>query len=196
MKHLTLRPCARVRGAFLGIELALLLSGCASTAVGQQEAASVPETAPSVSAAEVVAEGAPAPDFVALGHDGSNVALSSLRGRTVILYFYTRDETPLAIREALDFRDAWQDLRRQGVVVVGVSTDTLEAHKGFAERLGLPFPLISDVGGNIARAYGVPVVFGLADRRTYVIGPDGTVEKIYRDVDVETHVVTVVSQVE
>ncbi|MBX3203458.1 MAG: peroxiredoxin [Labilithrix sp.] len=196
MKHLTSGPLTRRCGPLLGIELALLLSGCASAAVGQQETTSVADTAPSVWASEVVAEGAPAPDFVALGHDGSNVALSSLRGRTVILYFYTRDETPLAIREALDFRDAWQELRRRGVAVVGVSTDTLAVHKDFAERLALPFPLISDVNASLARAYGVPVVVGLADRRTYVIGPDGTLEKIYRDVDVETHVVTVLSQVE
>ncbi|MBX3199875.1 MAG: peroxiredoxin [Labilithrix sp.] len=196
MKHMMLGPRARVRGMFVGVELALVLSGCASTAVGQQEAAAVSETAPSVAASSVVAEGAPAPDFVALGHDGSNVALSSLRGRTVILYFYTRDETPLAIREALDFRDAWPDLREQGIVVVGVSTDTAAAHKAFAERLGLPFPLISDVNGSIARAYGVPVDFGLAERRTYVIGPDGSLEKIYQNVDVVTHVVTLLSDVQ
>jgi thioredoxin-dependent peroxiredoxin len=139
--------------------------------------------------------GQPAPDFVAVSHDGSNVALSSLRGRTVILFFYTRDETPKAIREAVDFRMASKDLKDKGIVIVGVSTDDAETHKKFADRLGLPFRLVADPEGVVARAYGVPAEYGVMDRRTFVIGPDGAIERVYRNIDVETHVAQVVADI-
>jgi peroxiredoxin Q/BCP len=142
-----------------------------------------------------VDEGTTAPDFVALAHDGSHVALSELRGRTVILFFYTKDDTPLATREAIDFRDAALKLRQQGIQIIGVSTDAPEAHREFAASLRLPFPLLSDPNGNLARAFGVPFQYGLDDRRTFVIGPSGTIEKIYREVTVPTHVADVVSTV-
>lgn len=172
------------------------LGGCARAAEPPilAHAAAAPTEEKAASAEPI--EGTAAPDFVALGHDGNNVALSRLRGRTVVLYFYARDETPNAIREASDFRDAWPELRRQGVVIVGVSTDTTEAHKEFAERHRLPFPLVSDADGAVARAYGVPASYGLADRRTFVIGPDGTLEKVYRNVDLERHVAEVVSHLQ
>jgi peroxiredoxin Q/BCP len=182
---------------FLGVELALLLSGCVTTTASSSvDAPASVEPASDESASNTLAEGTLAPNFVAPAHDGNKVALSELRGRTVILWFYARDETPLATREATDFRSAWPELQRQGIAVVGVSTDTVEAHKDFASRLRLPFPLLSDERGSIARAYGVPVSYGIADRRTYVIGSDGTVERIYRTVDVPTHVAEVIGHIE
>lgn len=168
----------------------ILLTACAARA---PSAPATPTEVRATASSSVVAEGVTAPDFVGPGSDGTNVALSALRGRTVILFFYSRDETPSAIREAIDFRDAWSSLRQQGVVVVGVSTDPMDVHRPFAERLDLPFSLVADPNGVIARAYGVPTAYGIADRQTFVIGPSGTVEKVYRDVAVERHVAEVVA---
>jgi len=74
-----------------------------------------------------------------------------------------------------------------------VSTDDADAHKRFADRLALPYRLVSDTEGIVARAYGVPAEYGVMDRRTFVIGPDGTIERVYRNVDVRSHVATVLS---
>ena len=146
------------------LALLLLLSGCASTA------SPAPTNAPN------------APNFVAPGQEGDPVALSALRGRTVILFFYTRDDTPTDTRLITDLRDAYPALKSRGMIVVGVSTDSPETHRDFATRLRLPFTLVSDPNGSIGRAYGVPLNYGLYDRRTFVIGPDGNIESSYRSV--------------
>src|SRR5438309_2818145 len=131
--------------------------------------------------------GKTAPDFSAKAHDGLDVKISAMKGKPVVLYFYPKDETPGCTKEACSFRDAWKELEKTGVVLVGISTDTLDAHKDFAKHYDLPFHLISDPDGAIAKSYGVGKTFGMLDRQTIVVGADGNVKKIYRAVDVTKH---------
>jgi peroxiredoxin Q/BCP len=134
-----------------------------------------------------LAVGKPAPDFTATAHDGFEVKPSALKGKPVVLYFYPRDETPGCTKEACSFRDAWKELEKTGVVMVGISTDSLDSHKSFAKDHNLPFHLISDPDGSIAKAYGVGKGFFGLDRNTIVIDAEGNVKKIYRSVDVTKH---------
>jgi peroxiredoxin Q/BCP len=143
-----------------------------------------------------VAVGSTAPDFSATAHDGTELHLSQLTGKHVVLYFYPKDETPGCTKEACSFRDAWKELAATGTVLIGISMDSLESHRGFAEHFQLPFHLVSDPDGAIAKSYGVPQRYralngieytGILARQTIVIGPDGRVKKIYRKVDVSTH---------
>lgn len=137
--------------------------------------------------AQELAVGQPAPDFTAKAHDGTEIHLSALKGKPVVLYFYPRDETPGCTKEACAFRDAWKDLSKTGVVLVGISTDDEASHKSFAEHHELPFHLVSDPNGAIAKSYGVPNRMGFLARQSFVIAKDGTVKKIYRSVDVTKH---------
>ncbi len=134
-----------------------------------------------------LAVGRPAPDFSATAHDGMAIKPSALKGKPVVLYFYPKDETPGCTKEACAFRDAWKDLEAAGVVLVGISSDSVDSHKKFAEHHKLPFHLVSDVDGSIAKAYGVPNNSGFLGRQSFVIGADGNVRKVYRSVDVTRH---------
>lgn len=158
------------------------------------------EPAPSKStvtaaAAGDVTEGKPAPMVKAKAQDGTDIDLAALKGKQVVLYFYPKDETPGCTKEACAFRDAWNELAKTGVVLVGISTDSLESHKQFAEHHKLPFHLISDADGSIAKAYGVPSNAGFLGRQTFVIGSDGNVKKIYRSVDVSKHASEILADV-
>jgi peroxiredoxin Q/BCP len=134
-----------------------------------------------------IAVGKPPPDFTAKAHDGTDITLSALKGKPVVLYFYPKDETTGCTKEANAFRDAWKDLEKKDVVLVGISTDSLDSHRAFATHHGLPFHLVSDDKGTIAKSFGVPNRAGFLGRQTFVIGADGNVKKIYRDVDVSKH---------
>jgi thioredoxin-dependent peroxiredoxin len=142
-----------------------------------------------------IAVGKPPPQVKAKAHDGTEIDLAALKGKQVVLYFYPKDETPGCTREACAFRDAWSDLAKANVVLVGISTDSLESHKQFAEHHKLPFHLISDADGAIAKAYGVPNTAGFVGRQTFVIGADGNVKKIYRKVDVSAHAAEILADV-
>jgi len=145
--------------------------------------------------APALVEGKPAPDFTAKAHDGSTVQLSALKGKPVVLYFYPKDETPGCTKEACAFRDSWDALEKKGVVLLGVSGDSDEAHRAFIEHHKLPFRLISDADGAVAKTFGVPFRLGYASRQTIVIGADGNVLKIHRDVDVATHAQQILGEV-
>ncbi len=134
-----------------------------------------------------VTVGKPPPDFITKDHEGAELKLSALKGTPVVVYFYPKDETPGCTAEAKDFRDSWKDLQKKGVTVIGISTDGTDSHKAFAKHHGLPFHLVSDEGGTIAKSFGVPNRLGFLGRQTFVIGADGNVKKIYRDVDVSKH---------
>lgn len=142
-----------------------------------------------------LAVGKPAPDFSAKSHDGTDLKISSLKGKHVVVYFYPKDETPGCTKEACSFRDAWKDLSSTGVVLIGISTDTVDSHKKFAEHHKLPFHLVSDPDGSIAKQFGVPNNNGYLKRESFVIGPDGNVKKIYRDVDVTKHATEILADV-
>jgi peroxiredoxin Q/BCP len=131
--------------------------------------------------------GKPAPGFVAKSHDGLTIDPATMKGKPIVLYFYPKDETAGCTKEACSFRDSWKELEKTGVVLVGISSDTLASHEEFAKHHSLPFHLVSDPDGSIAKSYGVGKTFGMLDRETVVIGADGNVKKIYRKVDVQKH---------
>jgi len=158
-------------------------SGSPASAAGSMTAAA---TATATNGEVTV--GKPPPDFTAKDHLGKDLTLSALKGKPVVVYFYPKDETSGCTAEAKSFRDSWKDLEKSGVTVIGISTDTADSHKAFATHHGLPFHLVSDESGTIAKSFGVPNHLGFLSRQTFVIGADGNVKKIYRDVDVSKHV--------
>jgi peroxiredoxin Q/BCP len=132
----------------------------------------------------VIKEGQPAPDFELHDDAGRTVKLSDLRGTTVVLYFYPKDDTPGCTTESCEFRDAYDRFRERGVEVIGVSPDTVESHVKFKSKYELPFPLLADPDHAAAEAYGVwaektnygKKYMGIV-RSTFVIDPEGKVEK-------------------
>jgi thioredoxin-dependent peroxiredoxin len=135
-----------------------------------------------------------APDFELVDDAGAPFRLSSLRGQRVVLYFYPRANTPGCTTEACDFRDRLKPLAAKGTVVAGISPDKPAALAKFKERYELSFPLVSDPEKVAAQAYGVwkeKVMYGKKvlgiERSTFVIAPDGTIEKIYRKVKAAGH---------
>ncbi len=135
-----------------------------------------------------------APDFSLPDATGKVFNLADFQGQRVVLYFYPRDNTPGCTKEACGFRDAYPDYQGQNVVVLGVSTDDAKSHQKFIDKHDLPFPLLVDAGGEVASRYGSygPKKFmgkeyiGIS-RSTFIIGPDGVLEKVYRKVKSETH---------
>jgi peroxiredoxin Q/BCP len=142
----------------------------------------------------VITEGQPAPDFELTSDAGETVRLSHLRGRTVVLYFYPRDDTPGCTKQACGIRDAYGEFERAGAVVLGVSPDDESSHVKFKEKYGLPFTLLADPGHAVADSYGVwgekkyagRSYMGV-NRSTFVISDDGTVKKVLHDVKPDTH---------
>jgi peroxiredoxin Q/BCP len=143
-----------------------------------------------------------APDFsstaVGAGYGkGTPVRLSDFKGRTVILYFYPKDDTPGCTTQACAIRDRHAHLIEQNAVVFGVSVDPVESHLKFIEKYNLPFPLLSDESRAVVDAYGVWVEKMMngnksmgTERSTFVIRPDGTIKSIFRKVKPSEHVDT------
>ena len=125
--------------------------------------------------------GDPAPDFSATTHHGSLLRLSDLlRQQGLVLFFYPKDGTPVCTKEACSFRDAYQHFAEAGVEVVGVSGDSAESHRRFAERHHLSYPLISDADGSLRKRFGVAPKLGLLPGRvTFVIDQDGIIRLIF-----------------
>ena len=138
-------------------------------------------------AADLLSVGTEAPDFTLPSSTGEQVALSSFKGKKqVVLYFYPKDNTPGCTTEAQNFRDHQAKFEKAGTVVLGVSVDDEKSHKFFSEKQKLNFPLLADVGGKVARQYGV-MGWIMAKRVTYVIGTEGKIKHVFSDVDVEGH---------
>jgi thioredoxin-dependent peroxiredoxin len=132
----------------------------------------------------VLDPGTQAPPFTLTDASGRKVSLQDFAGRDVILYFYPKDDTPGCTKEACGFRDAWDDLRDLGAVVLGVSADDAESHTRFATKYKLPFLLLSDPDRSVMRSYGAfgektmygKKVIGVI-RSTVWIGADGKVRR-------------------
>jgi len=122
-----------------------------------------------------------APDFSLKSQDGEVVRLSDLLSRgNVVVYFYPKDRTPGCTAEAGAFRDSFSRFKELGAEVVGISSDSVESHQGFASECGLPFKILSDADGEVRRLYGVSSTMGLIPGRvTYVIDKEGTVRYIF-----------------
>lgn len=139
-------------------------------------------------------EGDKAPAFSLTSDKGETVSLKDFKGKTVVLYFYPKDMTPGCTQEACDFRDSLGSFTRKKAVILGVSRDSVERHQKFKEKYELNFALLSDVDGEVCKAYGVwkeKSLYGRKfmgiERSTFVIGPQGKVEKIFPKVKVKGH---------
>jgi len=140
--------------------------------------------------------GKPAPDFTLPSTTGENVSLRQFKGKkTVILYFYPKDDTPGCTKEACDFRDLSAEFEKFGAVILGVSNDPMDAHQKFREKHHLPFPLLSDEDASVSKLYGVfkqKNVYGKKsmgiERTTFVIDKTGRIATIYPKVKVEGHI--------
>ena len=136
----------------------------------------------------MLTNGATAPAFTAPTHDGRSLTLADLKGHPVVLYFYPRADTPGCTREAQGFRDAYPQFERAGVRIVGVSVDTVDDQRAFAEKCALPFPLVADPSKTIAGAYGVLGPRGTARRVTFLLDAEGRISSVIDSSDAEEHV--------
>jgi peroxiredoxin Q/BCP len=139
-------------------------------------------------------EGDYAPSFTVLTNGGGKISLADFKGQNVILYFYPKDDTPGCTKEACNFRDGFEEFKKRGAIILGVSPDTVKKHDKFVEKFTLPFPLLADDEKKIAQAYGVwgeKMFMGRkymgVHRVTFLIGPDGKIKKIWPKVKPEEH---------
>jgi peroxiredoxin Q/BCP len=141
--------------------------------------------------------GEPAPPFAGMTGDGKRVTLEDYRGRTLVLYFYPKDDTPGCTKQACSLRDGAADLASAGIEVLGVSTQDEPSHQAFARKYRLGFPLLADTSGEVGRAYGVLGGAGLGGwlrgklgwnaRVTFVIDPAGNIARVVTRPDVGRH---------
>jgi peroxiredoxin Q/BCP len=146
----------------------------------------------------VIAEGDKAPDFSLEADDGTTVTRDSLAGKTVVLYFYPKDDTPGCTTEACDFRDAFPRFDKINAVVIGVSPDNPDSHRKFKKKFDLPFRLLSDEGHHLADSFGVwkeKSMYGRnymgIERTTVIIDRKGRVVRIFPKVKVPGHALEV-----
>ena len=131
-----------------------------------------------------------APAFKAPDQSGQTHQLSDYKGKWVLLYFYPRDNTPGCTAEACALRDNFAGFEKIDAVILGVSTDSIKSHAGFAEKYQLPFTLLADTDKEIVRAYGAN---GFARRISYLINPDGKIAEAYEHVKPAQHAVEVLA---
>ncbi len=141
-------------------------------------------------------EGDPAPDFFLPASNGQKISLKDYRGKkSVVLYFYPKDDTPGCTKEACGFRDTIRQFEAQDTVILGVSLDDESSHKKFIQKYSLPFTLLSDVDHQMSTAYGVykeknmygKTYWGI-ERTTFVIDKAGRIAKIFPKVKVDNHI--------
>jgi thioredoxin-dependent peroxiredoxin len=125
--------------------------------------------------------GSKAPDFTLPSQSGEMVNLTDLLdGKPVVLFFYPKDDTPGCTKQACAFRDNYEEFSKLDAVVVGISSDSVESHRSFAKKHGLPFTLLSDEGGKVRKLYGVSNTLGLFPGRvTYVLDEQGVIRHVF-----------------
>lgn len=138
--------------------------------------------------------GTKAPDFTLFNQEGNEVSLSDFLGKRIVLYFYPRDNTPGCTRQACAFAQNFEGFRNQDIVVIGISKDSVASHLKFAQKINLPFILLSDPELKAIQAYGVwqekklygKVSMGVV-RSTYIIDPNGNIERVMPKVKPDTN---------
>ena len=143
--------------------------------------------------------GEPAPDFTLQDQRGQQQTLSKMKGKWLVLYFYPKDETPGCVAEACSFRDNIVAIKAKNTAVWGVSVDNNESHADFSENHQLPFTLLADPAGKVAKQYGSLMnllLFKIAKRHSFIIDPSGKIAKIYRNVNPKAHVAEILSDLE
>ncbi|WP_416674340.1 peroxiredoxin [Egbenema bharatensis] len=135
-----------------------------------------------------------APNFTVKDTNGNTVSLADYAGKTVVMYFYPKDDTPGCTKEACSFRDAYADYQGKDVVVFGVSMDNEASHKAFTDKFSLNFPLLADTDGSLTKAYDVDGG-GYAKRVTYVIDGSGKIAKVYTTINTETHASDILAEI-
>ncbi len=143
-----------------------------------------------------------APEFSLPSTSGGSTSLKSLRGKKVALFFYPKDDTPGCTKEACNFRDHHRTLIRRGIVVLGISPDSVASHLKFQKKFDLPFSLLSDPDHSVASAYGAwgkKKLYGREYdgilRSTFIIDEQGIIEHVFEKVKVDTHAEDVLSAV-
>ena len=151
----------------------------------------------------MIEAGKKAPAFTLASSEGGEVSLKDLKGKTVVLYFYPKDDTPGCTREACEFRDSQAAIKKAGAVVLGVSGDSLDSHGKFKTKYKLNFPLLSDPGNQVATkfgAYGEKTLYGRKFmgiiRSTFIIDGEGVVRKVFPKVKVDGHAAKVLEAVQ
>ena len=140
-------------------------------------------------------EGDKAPEFTTVDSHGQPVSLKEFRGKTVVLYFFPKANTPGCTTETCDFRDEYSAMRKKGAILLGMSGDSIKAQSNFAGKYNVPFPLLCDEEKKILKAFGVwkeKSLYGRKfmgiERTTFIIGKDGVIKKIFPKVKVKGHV--------
>ena len=135
-----------------------------------------------------------APTFSLPDQDGKVHSLSDYLGKKVLLYFYPKDDTPGCTVEACNFRDGYKEFQKMGLVILGVSKDTVKSHKKFADKFELPFPLLADEDHEVAESYGIwkkKKLYGREymgmERSSFLIDEKGNIAKIYESVKPPVH---------
>jgi len=141
--------------------------------------------------------GDPAPAFTGATTQGDTVALEDFTGRKLVLYFYPKDDTPGCTKQACSLRDHNAEIRARGAEILGVSTQDQSSHQRFTEKYALTFPLLADIDGEVARAYGAlggsgiksiaMKALGLATRITYIIDESGRIAQVIDNPDCANH---------
>jgi thioredoxin-dependent peroxiredoxin len=135
-----------------------------------------------------------APNFTVKDTTGRTVTLADAAGKQVVMYFYPKDDTPGCTKQACSFRDNYEQYTSKGITVFGVSMDDESSHQAFTAKFDLPFPLLADTDGAIAKAYDVEGG-GYAKRVTYVIGADGKISHVYTTIKTDTHATDVLEDI-
>ena len=143
-----------------------------------------------------------APEVLGLDQNGKEIKLSDYAGKKLVLYFYPKDSTSGCTAEACSLRDNYADLRDNGYEVLGVSVDSAKSHLKFIDKNALPFPLIADTDHKLVEEMGVWGEKSMCGRKymgtyrtTFIIGPDGTIEKIMdpKDINTKTHALQILN---
>ncbi len=142
----------------------------------------------------MILENTIAPNFELLNHEGKEISLSDFKGKPVVLYFYPKDSTPGCTTEACNFRDDYEEYRKQGVEIIGVSPDTVKSHIKFKSKHLLPFILLADKDHKVCEMYGAwgkKKMFGKeyygVMRTTFLIDKDGNIVKVFKGVKPANH---------